>query len=457
MKLEVTQKSKDCAGALLTKDIQRLIDVAAAGDVIVFPKGKYVLSTIYLKSGLTLKFEEGCRIIGSENFEDYDPDEKVDYPLYQDASHSFFHCSMFVGENLKGVSIIGGGVIDMRSVWDEKNVRNMAYRGAKCIALKNCQNVVLKDFSVKNCTDLAVYLAGCENVEIAGLKIKTYIDGISPDNCKDVLISGCEVESGDDGIVFKSSYTLNKLAFCQRIKVYNCTVRSRCNAIKFGTETNGGFNNISIFDTKIFDTRLAGIAVESVDGAIIQNLLFKDITMINVGTPFFIHLGKRMRGPGGATIGKISDIIFENITAKGEYKEYEIMPWNYFSYKNNDLIQYPWVMGKLDNFIGDKKKSEAWQITSNCCGLNGNDLERLTFKNILLELWGGATSVNNVVPEEAQDYPEIYVYGADLPAKGIYFRHINGLKIENCKILTLKADVREDFVFEDVKNLDFKK
>ena len=112
MKLEVTQKSKDCAGALLTKDIQRLIDVAATGDVIVFPKGKYVLSTIYLKSGLTLKFEEGCRIFGSENFEDYDPDEKVDYPLYQDASHSFFHCSMFVGENLKGVSIIGDSVID---------------------------------------------------------------------------------------------------------------------------------------------------------------------------------------------------------------------------------------------------------------------------------------------------------------------------------------------------------
>ena len=77
------------------------------------------------------------------------------------------------------------------------------------------------------------------------------------------------------------------------------------------------------------------------------------------------------------------------------------------------MIQYPWVMGKLDNFIGDKKKNEAWQITSNCCGLNGNDLERLTFKNVLLELWGGATSVNNVVPEEAQDYPEIYVYGAD--------------------------------------------
>ena len=184
---------------LLTKAVQSVIDKMNYGDTLVFPKGNYVLSTIYLKSGITLRFEIGCKILGSENFNDYDRDEKVDYPLYQDASHSFFHCSLFVGENAENITIEGAGEIDMRSVWDEKNVRNMAHRGAKCIALKNCKNVKLKDFTVKNCTDLAVYFAGCENVEIIGLNIKTYIDGISPDNCKNVVIENCSVESGDDG------------------------------------------------------------------------------------------------------------------------------------------------------------------------------------------------------------------------------------------------------------------
>lgn len=184
---------------LLTKAVQSVIDKMNYGDTLVFPKGNYVLSTIYLKSGITLRFEIGCKILGSENFNDYDRDEKVDYPLYQDASHSFFHCSLFVGENAENITIEGAGEIDMRSVWDEQNVRNMAHRGAKCIALKNCKNVKLKDFTVKNCTDLAVYFAGCENVEIIGLNVKTYIDGISPDNCKNVVIENCSVESGDDG------------------------------------------------------------------------------------------------------------------------------------------------------------------------------------------------------------------------------------------------------------------
>lgn len=456
MEILFTDISKAEKGEPLTENVQKAINELNYGDALVFPKGEYVLSTVYLKSGITIKLESGCVICGSQNFADYDADEKVDYPLYQDASHSFFHCSMFVGENLRDVTITGDGVIDMRSVWDEKNVRNMACRGAKCISLKNCKNVTLKDFSVKNCTDLAVYLAGCEDAYISGLNVKTYIDGISPDNCKRVSICDCRVEAGDDGIVFKSSYTLNRLDFCKDITVENCSVKSRCNAIKFGTETNGGFYDISIKNVDISDTRLAGIAVESVDGATVKNLTFRDIKMTNVGTPFFIHLGKRLRGPDGLKIGKISDILFENVAADGEYKEYETMPCNYDGFIKNDRIQYPWAIGKAENFNGEKDKNAAWQITSNCCGLAGNDLERITFENVSLRLWGGAKTVNEGVPEEARDYPEIYVYGVDLPAKAIYFRHINGLKLNNVSVTTINADVRKNFIFDDVKNLTVK-
>ncbi len=453
MELLINTETECGTERLLTKSVQEIIDKMNTGDVLVFPKGNYILSTVYLKSGITLRLEKGCEILGSENFEDYDRDEKVDYPLYQDASHSFFHCSMFVGENIEDVAIEGDGVIDMRSVWDEKNVRNMAHRGAKCIALKNCKNVKLVGFTVKNCTDLAVYFAGCENVEVRGLRVKTYIDGISPDNCKNVHIRGCDVESGDDGIVFKSSYTLNRLETCERINVENCEIRSRCNAIKFGTETNGGFSDIAVENVKISDTRLAGIAVESVDGAVVNSLKFKNISMKNVGTPFFIHLGDRMRGPQGRKIGKISNILFENIVATGEYRGYEIMPWNYNSYLADDRMQYPWIIGTAENFNGKNEKNGAWQITSNCCGLRGFYLENITFKNIVLELWGGAKSISRAVSEKAQDYPEIYVYGTDLPAKGVYFRHINGLTLDNFVVKTINFDVREDFIFDDVKNL----
>ena len=233
---------------LCTKAVQKAIEKCSAdgGGIVRFDGGRYVLSTVFLRSNVTIEITENATVLGSLNFDDYCPDEKVDYPLYQDASHSFFHCSMFVAEDCENIKIIGKGKVDMRSIWDEKDVRIMSHRGAKCIALKNCKNVEISNLGIYNATDLAVYFAGCENVDVFGLKMRVYIDGISPDNSKNVRIHDCDVEAGDDAIVFKSSYTLNRLDICKSIHVWNCRLKSRCCAVKFGTETNGGFEDIHI-------------------------------------------------------------------------------------------------------------------------------------------------------------------------------------------------------------------
>ena len=305
-----------------------------------------------------------------------------------------------------------------------------------------------------NVTDLAVYFAGCKNVDVHGLKLWVYIDGISPDNSENVRIYDCDVETGDDGIVFKSSYTLNRLGVCKDIRVWNCKIKSRCNAIKFGTETNGGFENIHIENIDIRQTRICGIAIESVDGAIVDGITIKNVKMQNVNAPIFIHLGKRMRGPQGREIGKIRNVTLENITAEGPYEPYEVVAWNYFSYKANDFYQYPWVFGVAESFddtkAGNTEKSD-WQMTSNVCGLPGHLLENITIRNVYLKLDGGVQSYKREVPEEAQDYPEVYVYGRILPAKGIYLRHINGLTLDNVRVETYRDDKRVDFVFDDVR------
>lgn len=439
---------------LNTVAVQNAIDECGknGGGTVVFPDGVFVLSTVFLKSNVHIELSENAVILGSLNFYDYCHDEKADYPLYQDASHSFFHCSMFVGINCENISITGKGKIDMRSVWDEKNERNMAHRGAKCVALKECKNVEISGITVNNCTDLAIYFAGCENVDISGIKMRTYIDGISPDNSKNVKIYDCDIETGDDGIVFKSSYTLNRLDYCRNITVRDCKIKSRCNAIKFGTETNGGFYDIDVWDCYIYDTRITGIAIESVDGAIVDGIKIKNIEMVNVNAPMFIHLGKRMRGPKGRDIGKIRNITLENITATGEYKPYEIIPWNYNSYKADDTLQNPKVFGIAESFNGAQETDE-WQMTSNICGLKERPLENIVLKDIYLKLYGGVKEYSKNVPEEAQDYPEVYVYGRILPAKGIYFRCINGLTINNVKVETFLPDKREDFVFDKIEGL----
>ena len=92
-------------------------------------------------------------------------------------------------------------------------------------------------------------------------------------------------------------------------------------------------------------------------------------------------------------------------------------------------------------------------MTSNVCGLKGHPLQNITLRNIRLQLDGGVKEYKRNVPEEGQDYPEVYVYGRILPAKGIYFRHIDGLTFENVTVDTYQEDARADFVFEQVNGL----
>ncbi|MBO5479922.1 MAG: hypothetical protein J6A63_01875 [Clostridia bacterium] len=449
------------AESLQTQALQKAIDdcFQAGGGEIVFPKGEYVLSTVYLKSNVHIRLEKDAVILGSLDFNDYAENEVIDYPIYQDASHTYYYPSMFVAIDCENIAIYGEGKIDMRSVWDEENKRKIVHRGAKCIAFKNCKNVRVSGLEINHVTDLGVHFAGCENVDVFGLKMRVYIDGISLDNSKNARVHDCQVEAGDDAIVFKSSYTLNRLDVCRDVRVWDCKLKSRCNAIKFGTETNGGFENIHIENIDVYETRMCGIAIESVDGAVIDGITIKNVIMRNVNTPLFIHLGKRMRGPAGREIGEIKNVLIENVVASGPYEPYEVVAWNYASYIRNDFYQKPWVFGRAESFddTNDGNTAESdWQMTSNVCGLEGRPLKNIVLRNIHLSLDGGVQSFNKDVPEEAQDYPEVYVYGRILPAKGIYFRYIDGLTVENVTVETNRPDVRKACVFEKVNALVYK-
>lgn len=433
---------------LNSKAVQAAIDECErqGGGKVVFSKGDYVLSTVFLKSNVEIVIEKEARILGSLEFYDYSPNEKVDYPLYQDPSHSFFNCSMFVGRDCENIAIYGDGIIDMRSVWDEDDVLENDNRGPKCIALKECKNVDIHGLQIYNATDLAIYFAGCDDVDIHHLKMCVYIDGISPDNSSNVRIHDCDMEAGDDGIVFKSSYTLNRIGFCENIIVNDCKLKSRCSAIKFGTETNGGFKNIQIDNIDIYETRITGIAIESVDGAVIDGITIKNVRMRNVGAALFIHLGYRMNGPEGREIGEIQNITLENIYAEGPYEPYEGIEWRHSSYVHRDKLQYPWQM--LVN-----KHEYGVPFTSNVCGLNGKPLKNICLKNVKLITQGGIEKYKSDVPEKADGYPEVYVYGNTLPASGIYFRYVDGLILENVDIKTYLPDKRETLVFDSVTNL----
>lgn len=446
---------------LVTSSLQKMIDEVSlsGGGNVIFPKGKYVLSTVYLKSNISIVLEKDCVILGSNNFDDYDDIEKVDYPIYQDVSHTYFNCSMFVAKNCENVSVVGEGTIDMRSVWDveEKN-KSWGRRGAKCIAFKECANVLIQGVKILNATDLAIYLAGCDNVETANLFLRVHIDGISPDSCDNVYIHDCYIESGDDSIVFKTSYTLNRLKACENVVVKNCVISSQCNALKFGTETNYTFRNFDISNIEIKNTRSAGIAIESVDGSVVENVKIKNVKMKNVNAPLFIQLGERLRAPKGTKIGSIKNIEIENVTATGEYFAFNGVALDYDSFISGGKTGYFWQDFKTVydgwGLYETTESKNAWQISSNMCGRVGHPIENITLKDIYLEVDGNVDKPVSAIPEEPYDvYPDVVNYARILPASGIYFRHVKGLTLKNVKVKTLNKDIRQNFVFDDVENL----
>ncbi|MBR2883190.1 MAG: right-handed parallel beta-helix repeat-containing protein [Clostridia bacterium] len=424
-----------------TAAFQKTIDKCSenGGGVVFIPFGKYVLGSVHLHSNVHIVFESGATLLGSLDPDDFDDREKLNYPLYQDASHSFFHRSMFWAEDCENISFSGNGIIDMRDVWEKEPHQTIngetITRAAKIIAIKNSKNIVIKELNLYHATDLGVYLAGCENVRITQLQMDVRIDAISPDCCKNVTISDCNIKSGDDAIVLKSSYALNEKRLCENITVTNCTITSRYCAIKLGTETNGGFKNIAISNCSIYDTCGSGIALEITDGGELDGVTVSNIVMNNVATPLFIILSDRARGPEGTQIGSVKNIIVDNIIANGPYHKVDAIRNNYQR--------------------SGEGMMEINPLASSVTGQPYKKVENITLSNFYITVPGGGTKKekNIVLPEITKIAPSNSYFGDRFPCYGIFFRHAKNVKLSNINIMTIEDDERDVYFFEDVENI----
>ena len=425
-----------------TKAFQKAVDACEkqGGGTVYVPFGEFVIGTVFLCDNVHFVFEAGAKIFGSENLKDFAPREKPEYPLYQDASHSYFDRSMFVAKNKSGITFTGFGTIDMREIWESEPVKGEsewnARRAIKIFAFKECKDVSVTDLTLLHSTDLALYLAGCERAKVREITIDVNIDGISPECCKNVIISDCIIRSGDDGIVLKSSYTLGETRDCENVVISNCTVTSRCSAIKLGTESNGGFKNITIGNCSIYDTYYGAVSIESTDGGDVDGITVSNIVMKNVGYPFFIILSGRLRGPKGTSLGSMKNITVSNITASGPY--------------------VPWLAPRITALW--RKGESLWSsqvMPSTVTGQPDKKIENVSFSNVFITTVGGgrAEDKNVILPEITEMYPENYQFGDKFPVYGMYFRHVKGLTLSNVRIETVEKDERNAFAFVDVEDL----
>ncbi len=424
-----------------TDAINKTIDAAAqtGGGTVHFPAGTYLSYSIHLKSNIALYLDQGSTLVAAE------PDGKTGYDLaepnptdmYQDYGHSHWHDSLIWGEKLENVSILGPGLIHGKGLdrWDSPRPG----RGNKILALKLCRNVTIRDVSFLMGGHFCILATGVDNMTVDNIKIDTNRDGINIDCCRNVRVSNCTVNSPfDDAIVLKSSYGLGFARATENVTITNCQVSGydpgtlldgtyqmkEANApdkdgvtgrIKFGTESNGGFKNIAISNCVFHHCR--GLALETVDGGLLEDVTVTNITMRDVTTaPLFLRIGSRMRGPEGVPVGKLRRINISNLMV------YDADP------------QYGSVIS----------------------GIPGHAIEDVRLSNIRIYYRGGGTKEQAALqpPENEKGYPEPSMFGP-LPAYGFYLRHVDGIKMNNIEVSYMTQDLRPAFVLNDVKNVDF--
>jgi polygalacturonase len=446
-----------------TAAVNKAIEAAAAagGGVVLFPAGSYLCFSIRLKSHVHLHLEEGSVLIAADsprsgettgyNGGVYDAaDPKTEWDAYQDYGHNHWHNSLIWGEGIHDFSITGTGLIWGRglSFGGDRLIPRGDYPiykaeqpgvGNKAIAMKNCHNVLLRDFAMLKCGHFALLLTGVDNLTIDNLKIDTDRDGMDIDCCQNVRVSNCTVNSPwDDGICPKSSYALGYARPTRNLTITNCWVTgtyelgsvldgtfkkfapdfhvSRTGRIKCGTESNGGFINVTISNC-IFEG-CHGYALETVDGALMEDITITNTTMRDLASgPIFMRLGARLRGPKeAARVGTLRRVLISNLAC-------------YNAPQNNCSV---------------------------LSGIPGYSIEDVKLANIYIETAGGGTAeMARIQPPEMENmYPEPSMFGL-MPASGFFMRHMRNVEMSHVEIANTTPDARPAFYLADVERADF--
>jgi len=492
-----TYGAKGDGTTLDTPAINAAIDAAAkqGGGTVFFPAGNYLSYSIHLQSHVALYLGIGSTIVAAEPSADlsvgYDAPEPTAGPAgtdqFEDFGHSHWHNSLIWGENLTDIAITGPGRIFGRGLsrghhawrrdllpeerkpggnsFDEGDRPEIALPAAaiaaiaaqpkmpfnypgkdtlpagvgnKAIALKNCRNVIFRDFTLFHAGHFAILATGVDNWTCDNLKIDTNRDGIDFDCCQNVRVSNCTVNSPyDDGICPKASFGLGQVRPTENVTITNCQVSGFAEGtlldgtrqhmagslggigrIKLGTEANGGFHNITISNCVFEYCR--GLALEEVDGGLMEDIAISNITMRDISNaPIYIRLGARLRGPAPIAVGTARRIKIDNVVVHNA----------------------PAVHGVI------------------LLGVPGHPIEDLSLTHIFIDFAGGgaAEQAKREVPddEKAQrGYPEPAFHGT-MPAWGLFARHVKNLDLSRVEFRVAQPDLRPVVHLEDVAGVTF--
>ena len=425
---------------LSTKPIQAAIDEAYknGGGMVVIPTGVFVSGTFILKNNVELYLHRGAQLLASTNQEDYPRQAQPEYRSQKDVGGWY---ALIFAEGANNIAISGNGTIDGQGALQKGRLNSPGGDldgRPRNILFISCKNIHVSGVTLRNSATWNQHYLNCEDLTIDNIKVYNHSnrnnDGIDIDGCRRVILTNSIFDSSDDAICLKSTGP----AACENIVISNCIVSSFCNGIKMGTESTGGFRNInisnciikpSIHPEKPDESRnptaigITGLSLEIVDGGIMEGISVSNLTIEGTRCPVYVRLGgrnrKHMKDAPEPTVGSVSNISIDNITAYGS-----------------------------GNF--------ACSVT----GIPGHKIENVKLSNFNIVQQGGLKQGDYLatledVDEDVKGYPQPTIWG-NLPVSGLFIRHVDGITVDNFSIDANAYDPRPIFMAHDVKGISIK-
>ena len=384
------------------------------GGTVVVPVGIFLSGSILMKKNVELYLEIGSTLLAST--------DKNDFPKG----------ALIYAQDLSNIAITGFGTIDGNGEL-QRTMIGKAGTGFRqqSIRMVSCRQIRIEGIRLINTGTWVQHYFNCEDLFIDRIEVYTHSnhnnDATDIDGCRRVVISNSIFDSDDDAITLKSTST----APTEDVVITNCVISSCYNAIKAGTESIGGFRNISISNCVVkpsWNKSLAvysilrdaqtAIALEIVDGGVMEGVSINNITVEGTRCPLYIRLGNRGRKPSATDpdppVGKLRNVGISNIIAYN-----------------------------TANFC------------SSITGIPGYYIENVTIDNIQIYNQGGLKTgeykaSHNDVEEDEKGYPHPITWG-NLPSSVFFIRHVKGISINNLTFGSNQSDPRIPVIAVDVE------
>jgi hypothetical protein len=326
--------------------IQKAIDACAeaGGGTVYFPPGEYTSGTIHLRSHVRLFLEAGATLYSIKDKNAFDKD------------------ALIYGEDLENITIEGRGTIDGQAEYEWRlndiddafirpNQLLMEAAGkplmrsfpkknqfGKLFLLLRCKDVRISGLSLLHSPSWTIHPYGCERMVIDGVYIHTsltegvWADGIDPDGCKDLRISNCTIETGDDALVFYSMNWFGPALPCENITVTNCRLSSASSALKFCDGNMNCVRNVTV-DNCVITGSNRGLAFMVFDGGYVSDVVLSNLTIECTRHDWFwwgdgdpLHFNIKRRSEVHTNVsreneppaGSIRNVLIKNVIARGK-------------------------------------------------------------------------------------------------------------------------------------------